>query len=234
VMRQYRKGARKSRRLGIVLLLLLLCVTFLASCIAGSGTFMNLSTFQKDVSAYLNEPMQTELSLSDAVTQKMTEVVQILPMESVNLPSFSSASDAVMLYRDAILNDLLRDNYSLYTGNATTLAQTGDAYPHAVLTTAIPAEDFQNAANRFFGASGVRHKNGDVYSYLDRSDVYTTVLQPWECATELSVDRVEETKNTYRFYFTLANESGEHASYYAVFVKRENAEPCLQMLQSIR
>ena len=232
-MRQYRNYSWKRKRVGVILLLLLLCVTFFVSCIAGSGELLKVGLFEKDAAVYLNEPMQAELSGNDETVLKMVDTLNVLPTGSVRIPSFERASDVVSLYRDAILNDLLRDNYSLYTGNVKTLTQTGDAYPHTVLTTAIPAVDFENAANRLFGTANVRHKNGEIYTYLNRSGAYTTVLQPWESAVELEVDRVEETQNTYRFYFTLSDEVGERASYCAVFVKRTDGDPCLQMLRSI-
>lgn len=232
-MSRYRRNAWKQKRFGIVLLLLVLCATFFVSCIAGAGNFMNAGTLEKNASVYLNEPMQAELAQDDARTLKMIEILEILPMGSVKLPSFENASELVSFYRDAILNDLLRDNYSLYTGNVTALEQTGGAYPHAVLTTAIPTSDFEKAVNRCFGFSNVRHKSGEVYSYLNRSDVYTTVLQPWESDVELIFDRGEESEHAYRLYFTLVDDSGETASYCAVFAKRAQADLCLRMLKKI-
>ena len=46
-----------------------------------------------------------------------------------------SASQAVRLYRDAILNSLIGSNYSAYVGNAALLETVEQSYPH--LTAAV-------------------------------------------------------------------------------------------------
>ena len=134
-------------------------------------------------------------------------------------------------YRDAILNDLLRDNYALYTGNSHSLSAAGEPYPHTVLTTLIPEKDMENAVSRYFGGSGVRHSSSTVYTYLDRSGAYTTVMQPWQSRVEIEVTRAEECESGYRIYVMLTDAEGSTASYCAIFQKRADGSAYLRALQ---
>ena len=228
-----RRGLSKPKRIGILLLLLLLSATFLVSCIAGSGELSFGGLFAKDGTTYLNEPMLTELSAQDATVAQMLETLEILVMSNVTLPTFEKPSDVIPLYRDAILNDLLRDHYTLYTGNQQTLS-VGDAiYPNAVLTTAIPVADFESAVKSHFGMTSVRHKSGTVYTYLERANVYTTVLEPWESNVSVQVTGVELTAHTYRLFVTLTDSDGTQAAYCATFIKRDQDMPYLQALKQI-
>ena len=230
-MKMRRRKYSKRRKVGVCLLLLLFLITFLASCIASSGEVIFEKVFQKDTSVYADEPILNEIALDGAEVTQMQRVVDMLVMGNTSLPLFERPSESLSLYRDAVLNALLRDHYSLYTGNSQNGLQAEGA--RATLTTAIPASDFENAVRLYFGNINVRHKSGAVYSYEARENAYVTALQPWACDVEMTVTQAQETENTYRLYFTLSDAAGNTASYYAMFIKRAESAPYLQMLKQI-
>lgn len=230
-MKRRRRSYSKRRTVGICLILFLFLVTFLASCIAASGETLIETVFPKDASVYVDEPIMGELALDGAEVAQMQSVIRVLVMGNTSLPVFERSSESVTLYRDAVLNALLRDHYSLYTGKAPNAMQ--DTSDSALLTTTIPAADFENAVRYYFGNVNVRHKSGAVYSYVSRSNTYITALQPWACDVDMTVTQVEESEHTYRLYFTLSDASGNAESYCAMFVKRADTVPYLQMLKKI-
>lgn len=225
----YRRRKRRFRA-GSILLLVLLCATFLVSCVAGPNALWIKGFFGLDLSDYRSQTVCATLSPTDQRVEEMVDTLDILLAGSVDLATFSTTSRLMEEYRDAILNDLLRDHYSLYMGNPQLLSVAESSYPEAMLSTAIPAKDLEQAVKRHFGGGSIAHRDGDVYEYLGRSDTYTTVLGPWESSVVLNVLSAEETQNTYRLYFTLSD--GEHTSavYCGLFVKRADGSTYLRSL----
>ena len=220
--RSYRRRRRRNRRGALVVMLLLLSV-FLVSCVAGTDPIWIREVFGVDVVHYDLEPTQNVCATDGETAEMLSEMVLDLAVaNSLTLQPFENASQAVAKYRDALLNDLLRDHYLLYTGNCGTLSASRNAFAGRTITTLIPEDDFENAVQRYFGATSVRHKNGTVFEYLDEKGGYTAPLQAWRSNARVAVDSLEETEHTYRMVFRLTD--GEEASeaYCAVFVKRDD------------
>jgi hypothetical protein len=179
MMKRYRRSRHRHNR-GVLFLLLFLIATFLVSCVAGADPLWIKEIFGVDVGKYDSEEVEQTLEPDGEVAQSLCDTVEILTRNSVHLESFQTTAQAVKLYRDAILNDMLRDNYALYNGNSRNLAEAETAYPQTVLCTLIPQSDFENAVYRNFGGTTVSHGSGQVFLYLSRVNAYTAPLQAWE------------------------------------------------------
>ncbi|MBQ9131577.1 MAG: hypothetical protein IJX62_03800 [Clostridia bacterium] len=218
---RYRRRRRRART-GTLALLLLLTAAFLVSCVAGSNSLWIKGVLGLDAHAYAAEPTVTVMDSTGDTVAELTDMVEILAAGSIRLQGFRNTSQLLRHYRDAILNDMLRDHYSLYTGNGQALSAAEQGNPYFSLSTAIPAKDFENTVNRYFGGSATSHKDGDVFQYISRAQVYTAPVQTWECSVDVLVDRVEETLHTYRLYFRLTDGEELSGLYTGVFVKRED------------
>jgi len=213
---------QNTRRIGLAILLLLLSSVLLVSCMAGPNALWIRGIFGLDVNDYLSEAPIRQLQADGAAAAMLTNIVGIVVGDSIHLAPFSGTGEAVRIYRDAILNDMLRDDYSRYTGNRDAIDATERAYPYLSTATLISKEDFENVVFRFFGGTTVSHKNGDVFSYLSRAGYYTSPLQARECSAEISVLEIYETEHTYRMQFVLTANGDASNVYTAVFVKRDD------------
>ncbi|MBR2721608.1 MAG: hypothetical protein IKB75_02400 [Clostridia bacterium] len=230
-MRHIKTSRGRRRRAGILLLMLVLCATFLVSCVAGSGTLWVKSLLGTDTPSYRAEAVLGECEIDGALAGSLEEIVEMLVLDSTHLSEFDSTGEVAREYRDVLLNALLCKNYSLYTGNATLLSKVANAYPHTVVSTAIPAEDFENAVLRYFGGTHVGNGDGEFFSYLSRSQTYTTAICPRERTVEVESEMLEETENTYRLYFHLIKGEERSATYCALFVKRADGSVFLRALE---
>lgn len=228
---RYRRRRRRGLRSGTLALLILLTCTFLVSCVAGTNALWIRGLFGLDVGAYLAEPTEHTLSTEADTSKTLCDMVDILLAGSISIPTFRNTSQLLEHYRDALLNDMLRDNYTLYTGNAKILREVQRTDPFLMISTAIPAKDLSNMVNRYFGSEVSTHKDGDVYGYLGRAEVYTTALHPWEATVDILVDRIEETAHTYRMFFRLTDGEEISEEYLACFVKRDDGSVYFRSLQ---
>ncbi len=228
----YRGAGRRRPRLrrGTLLVLLLLTAVFLVSCVAGSNPLWIKGLFGIDVANYDAEPTEALLPTDGETAASLCDTVEILLSGSTQLKTFRNTSQAVKYYRDAILNDMLRDHYVLYTGNTQLLSEASRCYPQVSLSTLIPKSDFENRVFRYFGGTNVSHRDGEVFSYLSRVEAYTAPLQAWEAQVEIAVLSLEETAHTYRMSFTLSDGSAVSAPYTAHFIKRDDGSAFLNSL----
>ncbi len=230
----HRTSSRKRQgRIGMILLLLVLCATFLVSCVAGSGTLWVKGLLGVDTPSYRAEPAVGSLEADGEIAASLSSIVEILLSDRLALEEFESTSEVARKYRDVILNHLLCKNYALYTGNATLLAKVEKAYPRTVVSTLIPAEDFESTVLRYFGGTSVGNRDGEFFSYLSRAEAYSTALCPHECTVELQADALEETENTYRLYFYLTQGEARSERYCALFVKRDDGSVFMRALEVV-
>ena len=228
----YRYRRRRRRiRIAVTLILVLICSAFLVSCMASANVTWIRGLLGFDVTDYEHEAVVNALEVDDPRAEMLCEMVSILSEErGVHLDGFSTTSEAVSLYRDAILGYMLRNNYSRYTGNRSELETVLAKYPQMQLSTVIPESDFENTVFRYFGGVSVKNENGMLYSYLGRASCYTAPMQSRVHSAEVEILSLEETANTYRMCFTLTE--GEQVSdvYTAVFVKREDGSAYFRSL----
>ena len=211
-----------TRRIGLTILLLVLLSVLLVSCVAGPSALWLRGLFGLDVNDYFSEAPLRQLQPDGAAAAMLSNMVTIIVSDNIHLSPFSGTGEAVRLYRDAILNDMLRDDYSHYTGNRQSLDDVSRAYPYFSAATLISKKDFENVVFRFFGGTTVSHKSGDAFSYLTRAGYYTSPLQARECTTEVNILELYETEHTYRMQFTLTANGETSESYTADFVKRND------------
>ena len=227
------RGRRRRLRCGGMLLSALILVLFLFSGIAAFRPQAFKTLFGESVAAYQAEPVQQYLRTDGETALLLTEYIDILTLDSADIKPFHGASDAVKYYRDAILNDMLRDHYALYTGNSSYLSSVNAAYPNGAVSTWIPAADFENTVARYFGESSVHHKSGEAFDYLFAEGGYTAPIQSWETRVAVDVLALEESENAYRMQFLLTDTAGESAAYRALFVKRNDGSCYLYALDRL-
>lgn len=222
-----------TRRIGLAILLLVLSSVVLVSCMAGPNALWIRGLFGLDTNDYLSEAPLRQLQPDGATATLLTNMVTIIVSDNIHLSPFSGTGEAVRLYRDEMLNDMLRDDYSRYTGNREALDKVTAAYPYLSASTLISKADFENVVFRFFGGTSVSHKNGDAFSYLSRAGYYTSPMQARECAAEVEVLELYETEHTYRMQFTLTANGETSDVYTAVFVKRTDGSCYWKALRTI-
>ena len=219
---RYRRRKRRIRIAASLIAVMLSCI-FLVSCMANANVIWVRGMLGYDVTDYEREETIATLATNDCRVEELCAMVDILAAgRGTSLEGFANTTEAVALYRDAILGYMLRQNYSLYTGNRGELDKVSEQYPQMQLSTVIPAKDFENTVFRYFGGVSVKNANGALYSYLKRADCYTTPLQGQVYKTALAVECLEETQNTYRMRFVLSDDASSSSTYTAVFVKRED------------
>ena len=221
-MRNASYTKKHTRRLGLTILLLLLSSVLLVSCMAGPNALWIRGVFGLDVNDYFSETPLRQLQPDGAAAAMLSNIVTIVVSDGITLTPFSGTGEAVRIYRDAILNDMLRDEYSRYTGNRQALDAVAKNYPYLSTATLISKSDFENVVFRYFGGTTVSHKSGDAFSYLSRSGYYTSPVQARECTAQVSVLELYETENTYRMQFTLTAQGETSDVYTAIFVKRSD------------
>ena len=210
------------RRIGLTILLLLLSSVLLVSCMAGPNALWIRGIFGLDVNDYFSETPLRQLQPDGAAAALLRNMVTIIVSDSIHLSPFSGTGEAVRIYRDAILNDMLRDDYSRYTGNRQAVDAVERAYPYLSAATLIAKNDFENVVFRYFGGTSVSHKSGDAFSYLSRAGYYTSPMQARECVAQIEILELYETEHTYRMQFILTANGESSDVYTAVFVKRDD------------
>lgn len=227
-----RRGYRSGRwRVGTLIFVLLLTVLLLVSCMAGSGVLWVRGMLGWDVGDYAAEPTKRTHATDSELSAELCDIVGVVLGDSIRLEPFRGTSQAVKLYRDEILNSMLRDDYAAYTGNATYVRKAAKHYPRLSAATLIPFENFEETVFRYFGGSTVDHRSGEAFRCLDRAGYYTTPAASRACRVDIRVLLVEETANTYRMDFVLTNGTSISDTYRAIFVKRADSAPYWKALQ---
>ena len=224
---------RKRRRIGFLLLTILLLAVLLVSCVAGADSMYLPRLFGTDVNIYRSEAVEAQHSTDTALAAELGDMIYMITASSVELEEFHSASRAVKLYRDAILNSIMLRNYSTYVGNPSLSASVQKNYPHLNATVMIPAPDFENAMADCFGAQSVRNADGELFAYLSKAACYITPSQGRARSVTLEPLLIEETARTYRMRFSLTDEAGASATYQAMFVKRADGSAYIKALERI-
>lgn len=218
-------------RVGAAVVAVFISALLLVSCVAGSNALWVRGILGLDIGAYAAEPVEQALPTDGDLAHLLCETVRVVLTDDIRLSEFRGASQAVKLYRDEILNSLLRSDYAAYTGKGEDLERVAASYPTLSVATLISAKSFEGVVSRHFGGSSVNHKDGETYQYLDKAAYYTTPLSPVECRVTIEVLLVEETANTYRMEFRLSDGEQLSSVYRAIFVKRDGASPYWKTLE---
>ena len=183
-------------------------------CFAGCAAREFFATLGFDTHDYDAEEIISEYESDGEKAEEICEMVKTLTINSVEIPEFRGTKDAISHCRDSLL---------CYMMNTETAAK---AYPHMRFSVIIPAEDFSNAAYKYFGGKEkVSNKSGNMFEYLDRIECYITAAPSQENSLTVNCISLYETENTYRFTFncTVGEETGD--DYFALIIKRDD-ESC--------
>ncbi len=229
----YRRRHRRHMQKSTLFLLLFILAALLVSCTAGNNSVWIRSLLGTDVAAYRAEPTTATLDRNGETAEDLTDIMECFLSGTVRLEEFQNGNQALRLYRDELLNDLMRRNYGAYVGNPTLCAAVSQSYPQITASVLIPAGDLESAASHCLGLSSVSNGNGKNVSYLPRAACYIPPQQARALTVRLTVLSLEETENTYRLSFKLEDAEEQSACYLAMFVKRNGDTPYLKALNEI-
>ena len=223
-------GRRRQWRLGTLVVIILLITVFLVSCMAGSNVLWIKGFLGIDSADLAAEDVVRTLDPTGMTAQRLSSTVLCVVGGSSKLFPFSSANDAAVLYRGAVLNAMLLESYSTYTGNRELIALAQEAYPRTSFATLIPKDALEARINSIFGSHSTGHESAGAFAYLDRVGMYTTAAVAQVSEVTLRVDHLFETENTYKMCFTLLTSDGVFDAYTAIFQKKSEGVYVWKML----
>lgn len=224
---------RRRRHVGRLLLLMLFSALFLVSCVAGTNALWIRGLLGVDLKDYRKEAVEANLSLDSAISDSLCDTVELLVVSNNSMTEVSKSADLIGAYRDEILNHLLKERYSDYTGNTDAIRAVEREYPNMTVSVLIPADDLETLATRHFGIQNLRHGDGELFTYLDKVGYYTFSMKTWEQSAHVVAESLEETYHTYRLRFCLERDGALSESYLAIFVKRDDGSAYLRALERI-
>ncbi|MBE6588813.1 MAG: hypothetical protein E7643_01420 [Ruminococcaceae bacterium] len=224
-------GRRRQWRLGTLVVIILLITVFLVSCMAGSNVLWVKGLFGWDSADLAAEETIRTLDAKGTLAERLSATVMRVTGESIHLYAFATEGEAATLYRSAVLNTMLLEGYSKYTGNGTLIKQAAQSYPRTSFVTLIPKEALEEQLHALFGGSGTGHGDAGAFEYLDRVGMYTTAAQARETSVKLHVTSLEETENAYRLRFRLSLRGETSDVYSAHFQKKDGGAFVWKMLQ---
>ncbi len=171
---------------------------------------------------YLYEPVTGELEKGTEEWTKISEMLNMLILDSYELAEIDSVKDASDFYRDSVLNYILGSNYAKFSGNSSYIEKINEDYPTLSVKEAIPASIFEYEMYRIFGGeSKIVHKSGKLFRYLEESEMYVPLVGPVEASVSTELLRAQVTEHTYRIEFSCTAD-GVGGNYFAVIIKRED------------
>ena len=226
------RARRRRRRMRLLagICVLLLSAVVLVSCVAGSNVVWVRRLLGFDVTDYESESPIGTVPEDGEICSDLCARVGMIVGNTVDLQEFQGSAQAVKLYRDAILNSMLTQNYAQYTGDRRMIARVESAYPNLTASTLIPEEDFKNTVIRCFGGTDVGHADGVYFRYLEAASCYLSAVDGGRSKVDIRTQAVEETEHTYRLQFVLSDGEETSPVYTAVFVKREAGDCYLRSI----
>lgn len=195
---------------------LILCTTMLSSC----------SLAQKlgfDTYDYMSETVTTLHDNNGDVADEVSEILDILTTDSVELITFDNMTDAIREYRDAVLTYMLETNYLKYSGNTELIERAAREYPQYNITQIIPQSEFEATMYRYFGGSvKITHKDGGRFKYLPGVSAYISSVMPAPDTLETEITYIGETDKTYRVKFRVHSDIAISDEYFALIIKRDD------------
>lgn len=212
----------------VIVVFLFIYLFTLSSC--GAREF--LSTLGFDTHDYEGEELVETYGADSEKAEELTDMLEILTINTPILVPFDGAKEAMEFYRDSVLNYMLNKDYSKYTGNITLMDQVRDAYPQMQISAIIPAEDFENTVYTYFGGKQkIKNITSTLFVYLEKVSAYITVAQPQENIIQYNIQKIEETQNTYRIYFTCSLYDEISPMYKTLIIKREDGNAYFRYLK---
>ena len=195
-------------------------------CLSGCAAREFLATLGFDTHDYDSEEVTKVYETDSEKCLELCEMVKTLTVDSVSVPEFNGTKDAISHCRDSLLFYMMNTEYAKYSGNPTLLEAAAEAYPHMKFAVIIPAEDFSNAAYKYFGGKEkVSNVSGRMFKYLAAIECYSTAVPANTDFVTVNPVSLEETENTYRLTFNCTSGDETGKDYFALIIKRED-ESC--------
>ncbi len=182
-----------------------------------------------DTYDYMSESVTKTHDASGETAVMLEELLMILVTDSPVLPTFDNMSDAITVYRDAVLEHLLASDYAKYSGNGKLIERAMKQYPEYQITQVLPELEFEATMYRCFGGDVmITHKDGNKFRYLPGVGVYIPMLAISDSGYTADITSLAETDKTYRVRFkvkSVPDENGnvtESEEYFALVIKRED------------
>lgn len=172
---------------------------------------------------YSEESVKRILPTDGEVAERLSEMVQMLTVNSPILPEFEDIGEAMEKCRDSVLFYMLTENYGKYTGDIEKLDAAVAEYPQMQITNLIPAREFEETVYTSFGGTKkISNESGRLFVYLDRVAAYTSVTMLDSDPVDVKIIELAETENTYRMRLRCSADDVESPEYRMIFVKRED------------
>lgn len=214
----------------IALLLSFMCVFSLTGC--GIRDFFASLGF--DTHDYEGEKVIKVHKTDSEIATELSEMVEILTVDSIDIPEFDGTKEAIDCCRDAILNSMYSSNFAKYAGNSQLFREAAEKYPQMNFSVLIPASDFENIAYKYFGGKEkITNKSGEMYDYVEDIDAYITSTVPFDCYMTVNVQSVEETENTFRLRFNCSLDGEDSGDYFALIIKRPDESLYFKYIEKI-
>lgn len=202
---------------GVALFLAFLCLT---SCLTACQLMDKLGF---DTYDYMSEKVVVTHAADSETAEVLESFLQILITDSPYLATFENMSDAIRLYRDAVLTYMLDTGYAKYSGNTELLAKAEQEYPEYNITQIIPESEFEATMYRCFGGNVMlTHRDGERFKYLSKVGAYISPVTPTSSGLTADITALSETDKTYRVHFKVVGDDISSEEYFALVIKRED------------
>ena len=182
-----------------------------------------MSTLGFDTHDYEGEEVVETYDGDSEKAEELINMLEVLTVDTPRIAPFDGANEAMKTCRDAVLNYMLNREYAKYTGNIALMDQVKETYPQMQISAIIPADDFENFVYTYFGGKQkIKNITSTLFVYLEKVNAYITVAQPQENSIDYNIQKIEETQNTYRVYFTCSLHDEISPTYKALIIKRED------------
>ncbi len=207
-----------NKRIGAILM-----IPFFLLTLYGCGARDFLSTLGFDTHDYEGEEVAETYDDDSEKAEELINMLEVLTVDTPRIAPFDGANEAMKTCRDAVLNYMLNREYAKYTGNIALMDQVKETYPQMQISAIIPADDFENFVYTYFGGKQkIKNITSTLFVYLEKVNAYITVAQPQENSIDYNIQKIEETQNTYRVYFTCSLHDEISPTYKALIIKRED------------
>ena len=176
-----------------------------------------------DTYDYMSESVLCTHEADSETAVMLEEFLGIIITDSSVLATFENMNEAIDLYRDAVLTNMLDEGYSKYSGNTALIEKAASEYPEYNITQLIPEREFEATMYRCFGGNVmISHKDSARFKYLPKIGAYISPVMPVTGELYADVTGISETDLTYRVRFRVVGEGIESDEYFALVIKRED------------
>lgn len=202
-----------------LVLALALVTVLLSSCSVLDSFFSGIGY---DTHDYSVESVIGKAEEGSEKWKEICEMLRILPLDSIHLEKSEGMRDLVSNHKESLLNYMLSRNFEMYAGNSSVLDEINESHPDMNAVYAIPKEDYESEAYRYFGGNiKITHSESPLFAYLEDYGVYVPATGPVRQNIDIRLISADETENTFKLEFSLSSDDRQE-NYRAIIVKRDD------------